>query len=228
MRISNLCIVNIKRKKMKIINSFQMSFTLAEVLITLVIIGVVAAITVPTIVANSNEKALQAALKKSHSVLQQGIKRYYVDNGISMGKDTINSPSVLTNEFFLKYFNVSCVGLDCPEANNVEYRVYDNKTKATVMKYPYWLSVMLTDGTYIHYGIYNSKGIATLLVDVNGPYKKPNVQGRDTFIFEIDKNGDLVLGGSRKSNYKENTYCTKSSSYDTSGYGCTTKVLREK
>ena len=208
-------------------NKRQLGFTLAEVLITLVVIGVVAAMTVPTITANSNKQALKSALKKSNSVLQQGIKRYYAENGIPMSKDELTSNSSLTDEFFRKYFNVACFGLECTEGKEVVYKVYDNKTKAQVMKYPYWLSVMLTDGTYIHYGIYSPTKVATLIVDVNGPFKNPNVQGKDTFVFEINEQGELIPSGSEKSSYKENTYCTNNSSYDTSGYGCTAKVLRE-
>ena len=47
------------------------AFTLAEVLITLGIIGVVAALTMPTLIAQHRKKALQTALLKTYSELQQ-------------------------------------------------------------------------------------------------------------------------------------------------------------
>ena len=45
----------------------KFAFTLAEVLVTLGIIGVVAAITMPTLVANNREKQLITALKKNNA-----------------------------------------------------------------------------------------------------------------------------------------------------------------
>ena len=58
------------------------AFTLAEVLITLVVIGVIAAITVPTIVANYRREATSAKLKKFYSTLHQVSYRAKAD-----GKD---------------------------------------------------------------------------------------------------------------------------------------------
>lgn len=46
-------------------------FTLAEVLITLGIIGVVAALTMPSVINNYKEKETIAKLKKTYSVLSQ-------------------------------------------------------------------------------------------------------------------------------------------------------------
>lgn len=57
------------------------AFTLSEVLITLAILGVVAAITVPTIVANSREVEKVSRLKKTNSTLNRLILRSNVDNG---------------------------------------------------------------------------------------------------------------------------------------------------
>ena len=54
------------------------AFTLAEVLITLGIIGVVAAMTIPTLTTNYRHKALEAQFKKNYSILSQisGIIKY--------------------------------------------------------------------------------------------------------------------------------------------------------
>ena len=57
------------------------AFTLAEVLITLGIIGVVAAMTLPTLVANYKEKQRVTQLKKSYSVLQQAFLRAVEKHG---------------------------------------------------------------------------------------------------------------------------------------------------
>ena len=49
------------------------AFTLAEVLITLGIIGVVAALTIPTLMANHRKKVIETKLEKIYSVMNQAI-----------------------------------------------------------------------------------------------------------------------------------------------------------
>lgn len=55
-------------------------FTLAEVLITLGIIGVVAAITLPTLIQNNDEKATVTKLKKMYSNLQNAYALYRAED----------------------------------------------------------------------------------------------------------------------------------------------------
>ena len=57
------------------------AFTLAEVLITLGIIGVVAAMTLPSLINNTEKQERREALKKAYSVLQQALLMYQKDNG---------------------------------------------------------------------------------------------------------------------------------------------------
>ena len=57
------------------------AFTLAEVLITLGIIGVVAALTMPALIQNYNHSVTETRLKKFYSVMNQAILQSIVDNG---------------------------------------------------------------------------------------------------------------------------------------------------
>ena len=59
----------------------RVAFTLAEVLITLGIIGVVAAMTIPTLIANYKDKALESQFKKSYSLLTQILTSVQADFG---------------------------------------------------------------------------------------------------------------------------------------------------
>ena len=58
-------------------------FTLAEVLITLAIIGVVAALTIPSVILNTNQTEYKTALKKAVSVLNQATSLELATNNIS-------------------------------------------------------------------------------------------------------------------------------------------------
>ena len=57
------------------------AFTLAEVLITLGIIGVLAAMTIPTLLHNIQEHELTTSFKKMYSVLNQAYAMTVVENG---------------------------------------------------------------------------------------------------------------------------------------------------
>lgn len=61
----------------------KLGFTLAEVLITLVIIGVIAAMTVPTLMNNTNAQEFRSALKKAISGVNQALTLHYALEGLS-------------------------------------------------------------------------------------------------------------------------------------------------
>lgn len=86
-------------------------FTLAEVLITLVIIGVIAAMTIPTLLSNTNKQETKTALKKAMSVINQAITLNYALTGNEMNT-TINNTANL-NKFM--YSRTSILKYD--EAN---------------------------------------------------------------------------------------------------------------
>lgn len=57
------------------------AFTLAEVLITLGVIGIVASMTLPTVISNNKKKTVEARLQKFYSVANQAIKLSELKNG---------------------------------------------------------------------------------------------------------------------------------------------------
>ena len=61
-------------------NTRRVGFTLAEVLITLGIIGVVSAMTIPTLISNYQEKVLINKAKQAHAIVHNSIKLYMVQN----------------------------------------------------------------------------------------------------------------------------------------------------
>ena len=61
----------------------KIAFTLAEVLITLGVIGVVSALTLPSVIANYKEKVLVTQVQKAYSEMQNALKLYSAQNNCS-------------------------------------------------------------------------------------------------------------------------------------------------
>lgn len=71
--------------------SRKIAFTLAEVLVTLGIIGVVAAITMPTLIDNHQKKVAATRLEKFYSMMSQAVYQWVGDTGFIPGT-TYNFP----------------------------------------------------------------------------------------------------------------------------------------
>lgn len=132
--------------------SARFGFTLAEVLITLGIIGVVASLTIPSLINNYKEKELITRTKKTYSVIQNAILLAQVENG-SVGDNTslfdTSKTSVDVAKDFAKYFNGAKF---CPDKNadgcgNFFYSLkFASKKSATGVNYP---KIILPDNTII-------------------------------------------------------------------------------
>ncbi len=132
--------------------SASLGFTLAEVLITLGIIGVVASLTIPSLINNYKEKELITRTKKTYSVIQNAILLAQVENG-SVGDNTslfdTSKTSVDVAKDFAKYFNGAKF---CPDKNvdgcgNFFYSLkFASKKSSTDVNYP---KIILPDNTII-------------------------------------------------------------------------------
>ena len=155
-------------------------FTLAEVLITLGVIGVVAAMTLPVLIQNMNKQAWVSGLLKTYTTLEQGFKMVLVDENV---EDFGNSSCIGGYEDFkncmLKYFKASEVSLSdyvqkpITTEEGPYYTASQTKTSA----------IALADGTLVFYGGNGNVG-HVFFTDVNGK-KGPNTYGRDIFAFIV-------------------------------------------
>jgi len=62
-------------------NFYKNAFTLAEVLITVAIIGIVAALTIPAMVQNYKKRVVETRLAKFYSMINQAVQLSELDNG---------------------------------------------------------------------------------------------------------------------------------------------------
>ncbi len=173
-------------------------FTLAETLITLAIIGVVAALTIPAVVRNYRDTQYKTQFKKMYAAIQNAYQKTVFDFGYtpecyhnqSDGSYKTNDCGIFYEQFeknlkvvkkcfgnalgggcVPKYFNYAAEGSGCPGFS--ENDINNNNTV-----------YVLADGTIL---IRYSYSVPIFLFDINGK-KKPNKSGYDLFDFRLSYN----------------------------------------
>lgn len=215
------------------------AFTLAEVLITLGIIGVVAALTIPTLVNNYRKKQFETGLKKEYSVLLQALDMYKQDNETPLKKeDTDQSHGEFKNKIkpYLKIL-VDC-GDDQAgkyEAKCVQNGYYTQDKKYTYKTYSGNIAnedlfddgqIILNDGSHLLFENVGNSGAVFVSIDVNGYNKLPNKWGEDVFTFQLMNDGKLLPMGAEGTIYAdENTFCSKTSSNRFNGIACANRAI---
>ena len=206
------------------------AFTLAEVLITLGIIGVVAAMTMPSLIQNYQEKATVTKLKKCYSLVSQAYVSILNDEG---GSDTLQAGDDLEMmEKFGKYlkYQKTC-GRNKGCFPNVTYK------SVTGNGYSKWEDdttdrsrAILTDGTLIMFnksamwgGNEGNYLYAQIYVDING-FKGPNQLGRDFFYFYISPEKIVPAGAKALEEKNEDQKFTKNC-IQQNGYACAAWVI---
>ena len=109
--------------------SFRNAFTLAEVLVTLGIIGVVAAMTLPTVIANVRYHELKTRLKKTYSELNQIAQKFYYDEGMSVPDYTYVGSGSSSNAFFRDFLPKQITGF--AKMNDWTYADVDDENSNT-------------------------------------------------------------------------------------------------
>lgn len=169
----------------------RFGFTLAEVLITLTIIGVVAAMTIPTLLSNSSDQQYKTGLKKAISTINQAITMQYALEGTDLSDYTASSVAGslfgdggIIKEVFQERMQVVSTTI---ERKTTEGAYSGTNKKANA-------AIYLSDGMVIEFptaevrskqcsdknNVYNAETnpngcMYTILVDVNGNKGKCNV-----------------------------------------------------
>lgn len=215
------------------------AFTLAEVLITLGIIGVVAALTIPTLVNNYRKKQFETGLKKEYSVLLQALDMYKQDNETPLKReDTDQSLAEFKNKIkpYLKIL------VDCGDYQSGGYKgqcvrngYYTQDKKYTYKTYSGNIAnenlfddgqIILNDGSHL---LFENPGYGSYVyvsIDVNGYNKLPNKWGEDLFTFQLMNDGKLLPMGAEGTDYRnQNVYCSKTSSNVFNGIACANRAI---
>ncbi len=203
--------------------SSQIAFTLAETLIVMGIIGVVAALTLPNLNSSTGEKEKVAKLQKIYSNLQDAYGR----------ATAVYGP---IDEWFANDSS------DSAKTKRMSERMLEfmKTTKTWIDSDTYCAN--LADGSYIdfYYYTYNvssqdtssplyNKYIGIIMVDIDGLNKGRNYSSYDMFEFYITKEG-IYPAGSRLDNYGKDDNALKENCFikDSASLYCSAWILENK
>ena len=210
------------------------AFTLAEVLITLGIIGVVAAITLPTLIKNYQKQVWVNQLKKVVNSIENNNRKLLADEEVdsladtSMAKvfakfDDENAPEdeLISDfsSFYEKHFLLRQVG-----KNTDIYKIFGG-----------WVVLYSSDGSCVIPHPDSRDGATLYMVDVNCD-KSPNKVGRDRFTLPFGKDGLYNANGWAEgttpspckdlTNYSGADSGELDLSWLWGGYACTNEIIK--
>ena len=183
------------------IKNKKIAFTLAEILITLGVVGVVAAMTMPTLIKNYQKNIMLNKLKHTYSLLAQAIRMSEVNNGpASEWSASQSNSSRFADTYILPYIKTQKTeSSECMMTQYPCYKLKDN----------------------ININIWERNGFVDFRVDLNGLHP-PNQWGKDQFIiilgtttsttdfFKNQKRGTLYFRGAGYSSTELKNNCLKS------------------
>lgn len=228
-------------------------FTLAEVLLTLTVVGIIASLTIPNLIISVQKQQFTAALKKTCSTLTQAGITLAQSHGGEISKDLSNySYCMLTKSGVITWWPYNCpyetlgdylsIAKSCGNGaaqgcwhEELEILSLDGLVIDEISSYN-WASgtagrsAVIADGTLIRFQWFNDDPDQTHLfvfvVDVNG-FKGPNTYGKDIFVLDMDKYGNITTNTTYSYTNDSSSNCSTScsESWKICGSGCAHKII---
>lgn len=190
------------------------AFTLAEVLVTMGIIGVVAALTVPNLIKNYQTQSLVTSLHKVYNEFSQAFERYLSDQRVEtltesdLGGGNANGIRTFMTDYF-KIVN-NCNGkynYGSKTCFAESYGYVDSEGSTTIASTCNGTYTLASGAAICVDAFNNSNYVALIEVDVNGA-QGPNIFGRDFFQMYVKPDGTLYdqkwLDNNQKANFAKN------------------------
>lgn len=209
-------------------------FTLAEVLITLSVIGVVAAITIPSVMNRSSTLQYISALKKFHNTMQR-ISNSAIMEGKHLqnwgwSKSDDNAEDIFKNYIEKRLRVVRYCGVATGQGCGSEYLGLDGKPAGN------WdndstVKVAIVDGATMAFSVVGNceeidenvvEMCGEVMVDINGTIK-PNKVGRDIFWFGYYSNGLFMPYNYEKTEEEIEAGCRAGAD----GKTCAAKIVKD-
>lgn len=219
------------------------AFTLAEVLITLGIIGVVAAMTLPSLVNRIHNKDLEARFKRAYSILSQALLLMKSEENVEINKDTYPSGSLFIQDFYKYFIKYSkCNNKQCgliSMASKIKPKTYNSAVNMYLGFMDDVAFIAASDMDVFINAMPDTYGFL-LTVDVNSLNKRPNKAGHDIFVFQIMDSKLVPLGAPGTyfrndddhvgidGNLNPDKYCNMTSQSSYNGFTCSMKAISDK
>lgn len=186
---------NFEQSKRKKVTAAKAAFTLAEVLITLAIIGVVAALTIPTLLNNYNDKVLETRYKKAVNIMTNGFKLMMSNEQVFDVKDLAIMQCSDIDCYLDEYKKVFKIvrdnsSPDIMQAFGDAYTIPIDNQKISFAGNEEQAPLFQTADGISYMGMPQSSEI-NFYADLNGR-SEPNTFGKDMFMFSLSGNGLLT------------------------------------
>lgn len=214
------------------------AFTLAEVLITLLIIGVVASLIIPNLLQDTQNEELNVQFKKDFGVFSNAAKQMMLDNGGNLAGFFANNMDLMNKcgDYIILTKKCSVGSAECfHTGTNTWKNLYGGEGWINQTDYP---TAIMNNGGLIRFSLvrsdceynYGTGSVAehscgNLVFDVNG-FKGPNQAGRDIFYVWVTNIGIYPYGIPNDSYSNQTVNCNKNNATSRSGIGCAAKVLK--
>ncbi len=156
------------------------AFTLAEILISLAIIGVVAAIATPVITSSIGDRAIISSVKKHYKAIQMAIAKSRFDVTKIPSNNAEEAAYIKNFLDKFSYVKYCADGDGCWPDVNYKTRGGSTGSNYNTRGFP---SIVLADGAILSLNHYSTNYTIDFYIDINGN-EGPNQFGRDLFIFE--------------------------------------------
>ena len=221
----------------KIKTQSRQAFTLAEVLITLAVIGIVAALTMPTIITKYQKRIVVTRLEKDYALFNNMLRNAEAEHGF-MQNWTFNLGDNLSSDFFNTYVKPFLkIDKVCIPTSN-ECWADNVKSLSGLTGYlrndeTNRISFIMPDGQSVYMWIGRGAGLSgdsenksiyhiQIKVDINGKSKGENTLGKDIFGMFIDtSNGRMVMTGIQD---QQDSFSADSLMDNSTHYNCTKEV----
>lgn len=172
-------------------------------LITLGIIGIVAALLLPAVIENYEKQETLSRLKKSYTTIANALQKAAVENGDLDTWDWSNNEKIVKEYLMPNFSSVKMYGTNCryggcfclavPGGRTIDnpeipYR-WPGGQGITSPMHNALASIQFLDGSCVNFSNVNAMEV---WIDINGPYKKPNKIAKDVFVFYLGNNGQLL------------------------------------
>ena len=162
----------------------KIGFTLAEVLITLTIIGIIAALTIPNLMQSYKKHQVEVKLKDTYAILSNALNMSENENGSTSEWKIYWSTSKIADIAENKLIPYLKVTKNCKDTKNLCIKsITDMDGNIFDISY----SFILANGTSLGI-VVQSEQFILLFADIDGPERGKSELGRDVFAFSIINN----------------------------------------